>query len=363
MKHSYLLAGIKLSHFFRLLRRNELSYRPKYLFRVLFLLQGGVWSSFLSSLEKKRLREKVKNFQPPDDPIFIIGHWRTGSTYLHQLLNLDERFASPTVFQVSVPDNFLVSRRYFKPIMTRMLESVRPMDQVKLGFDEPQEDEYAILKMSMHSPLEKLIFPKNQSYFLSGYSTFVPDTTQLNAWIDSFKLFYTKLVFQYKKRILFKNPFHSLRIELLKKMFPNAYFIHIYRNPYVVIPSTRHMWRIVGRQNCLRQYHSDPPFSEVIAVYKTMMNNIRKSLDSLPENSYSEVKFEEFEADPLHVLKTLYDQMGLTFSSEQEQVILNFLRQNKDYRKNRYTLSEEEANQISVELSHELKRCGYENPY
>ena len=103
-----------------------------------------------------------------------------------------------------------------------MLRSVRPMDQVKLGFDEPQEDEYAILKMGMQSPLEKLIFPKNQRYFLSGYSTFVPDTTQLNGWIDSFNLFYTKLVFHYKTRILFKNPFHSLRIELLKKMFPNA---------------------------------------------------------------------------------------------------------------------------------------------
>jgi hypothetical protein len=363
MKHSYLLAGIKLNHFFRLIRWNGLSFHPKYLFRALFLLQGGIWSSLLSSLEKKRLGKRIKNFQPPDDPIFIIGHWRTGSTYLHQLLNLDERFASPTVFQVSVPDNFLVSRRYYKPIMTRMLDPVRPMDQVKLGFDEPQEDEYAILKMGSYSPLEKLIFPKNSEYFLSGLSTFAPDESKRPYWISSFQWFYKKLVFHYKKRILFKNPFHSLRIELLKTMFPTAYFIHIYRNPYIVIPSTQHMWSIVGRQNCLRKYYSDPPFSEVLAVYKMMMNNIRRSLDSLPENSFSEIKFEEFEADPIPTLKKLYDQMGLTFCSDHELAIENFLRENKDYRKNRYTLSAAEMKQLEVELGNELKQYGYENPY
>ncbi len=363
MQHSYLLAGIKLNQFYRLIRRNGVSIHPTYLFRILFLMQGGVWSSFLSWLEKKRMGDEIRNFRASDNPIFIIGHWRTGSTYLHQLLNLDDRFASPTVFQVSVPDNFLISRRYYKPIITRMLDKVRPMDQVKLGFDEPQEDEYAILKMGLHTPLEKLIFPKSQTYFLSGYSTFIPDETELNHWVDSFKLFYTKLVLQYKKRILFKNPFHSLRIGLLKEMFPNAYFIHIYRNPYVVIPSTRHMWSIVGRQNCLRKYQSDPPFAEVVSFYKTMISNIRKSLAALPDNSYSEVKFEEFEANPMDLLINLYEQMGMTFTSEQQQLVLDFLQQNRGYKKNRYTLSTAEANQISKELQDELKRDGYENPY
>ena len=94
-----------------------------------------------------------------------------------------------------------------------------------------------------------------------------------------------------------------------------------------------------------------------------MINSIRKSLAALPDNSYSELKFEELETDPIGMVKILYDQMGLTFTSEQQQAILDFIRENKDYKKNRYTLSTAEANQISEELSHELKRYGYENPY
>ena len=93
------------------------------------------------------------------------------------------------------------------------------------------------------------------------------------------------------------------------------------------------------------------------------MKKTRNSLDSLPDNSYSEVKFEEFEYDPITTLKSLYDQMNLSFPSDQQKVILNYLNQNKGYRKNRYTLSVEEANQISMELSHELNKYGYENPW
>lgn len=363
MKHSYLLAGIKLSQFLKLVNRNGLSLHPKYILRFLFLLQGGIWSSLLSIIEDRKYGKQIKDLRLPDDPIFIIGHWRTGSTFLHQLLNLDERLAAPSVFQISVPDNFLISRKYYKPIMTRMLDAVRPMDQVKLGFDEPQEDEYALVKMGINSPLEKLIFPINNEFFLSGVSSLIPDEPHLTIWINFFQLFFKKLTFQTGKKIVFKNPFHSLRIDLLKEIFPKAYFIYIYRNPYVVIPSTQRMWSIVGKQNCLRKYQAEPSIAEVTATYKTFTESIKRSLGELPEKRYNEIQFEKFEQDPLQTINSLYKHMGMNISRDLEQTINNFLHANKDYKKNRYALSAEEVNLIGKELSDDLEKTGYKNPY
>jgi hypothetical protein len=317
----------------------------------------------LSRGEKRKYKETIRKFKVPEDPIFIIGHWRTGSTFLHQLLNLDDGFSAPTVFQVSVPDNFLVSRRYYKPIISRMIGKVRPMDQVKLGFDEPQEDEYALLKMGINSPLEKLIFPQKNNFFLSGISSLIPGEPDLSRWIDHYQTFYKKISFQTGNRIVFKNPFHSLRIDLLKEIFPKAFFIHIYRNPYVVMPSTRRMWSIVGRQNCLKKYRSDPTIARILEVYKTFHDNIRNSLDRMPEHRYFEIRFEDFEKAPVESLKALYQHMGVKFTEETEKKVYDFLTSNKDYRKNHYALSPGEIALIGEKLSDELQKSGYTNPY
>ena len=54
-------------------------------------------------IERKLFGKKIDSFSCPDGPIFIIGHWRTGTTLLHQLMNLDPNLAAPTLFQVAEP--------------------------------------------------------------------------------------------------------------------------------------------------------------------------------------------------------------------------------------------------------------------
>ncbi|WP_427846519.1 sulfotransferase [Aromatoleum aromaticum] len=36
-------------------------------------------------------------------PIFVLGHWRSGTTHLHNLLSLDPQFAYPNFYQVTNP--------------------------------------------------------------------------------------------------------------------------------------------------------------------------------------------------------------------------------------------------------------------
>ena len=116
LKNAYMLAGMRLGMLLRLIFRNGITFRLRYIARTLFLLQAAFWSSVVAWADRC-LNKKLPQKPPaPEDPIFIISHWRTGSTYLHQLLNCDPELTAPTLFQCSFPDSFRTSRRFVAPV-------------------------------------------------------------------------------------------------------------------------------------------------------------------------------------------------------------------------------------------------------
>ncbi len=360
MKASYLTAGVKLDQLLRILHRNKISYNATTLFRLAFLLQSACWSSFFSWIEKARYSKALKKAPVPDDPIFIIGHWRTGSTFLHQLMNLDSQLCAPSLFQVAVPDSFLVSYPYYRPIFKQVVSEHRPMDHVKIGMDEPQEDEYAIYRITNYSPLENLVFPKSPSYFLNHGSPFIPSGNHLVQWKNEVKGFYKKLFFLKGKRIVSKNPFNSFRIRELYEMFPNARFIHIVRNPNCVVPSTIHMWNILCRQNAMNNHGTRPEFSEVVGVLKNLLQTIDKLAEILPQGTMIQIRFEDLESSPVEVLKSIYRDLGMPFTEAFQSRIEDFMVQNESFRKNQFTLTAEEKSIISRELGFQMKDCRYD---
>jgi len=359
MKSAYLIAGTRLTMFLKMVARNGISLYPKYLVRFLFLLQSGVWASIFHRREKKVYELKIQNQQLSDNPLIIIGHWRTGSTYLHQLLNLDPNFVTPSVFQASLPDSFLTSRKSYEPIMGKMIKGTRPMDQVKLGLDEPLEDEYALFRLSGYSPLEQIIFPKKGRYFLKNFPGFLPENGRLIKWKESLIYFYKKLLVYNCKTILIKNPFHSLRINTLTEIFPNARYVHIVRNPYSVVPSTQRMWDIVGTQNSMNNKWQKPSIQEVSEVLSDMLNIIDNDLNKIPENRKYEIKFEEFEKSPKEAIKAMYSHFNFDYSLEFDLKLSDFLLSIKDYQKNKYTLPEENKTIINGVLKPWMQRYNY----
>ena len=359
MKDSYLTAGIRLTPLIRLIRRNHVSLRPKYLARMAFLLQSSLWSTLFSRIETMRYQKVLRDFPAPRDPVFIIGHWRTGSTFLHQLMSRDPQMTAPTLFQVAQPDSFLTSYPYYQPLFKRIVSKHRPMDMVRLGMNEPQEDEYAIYRMTCSSPLEKLIFPDQKSYFLSGEDSFLPPPECAPAWERQLVHFMKKIHFQTGKRVVSKNPFNSFRIKTLIRLFPQARFIHIVRNPLNSVPSTIHMWDIVQRQNCLNRNHHRPEVSEVCDVMNAMDETIRQQAAGLPPGRYCEVRYEELEKDPVSCIRSAYSELGIPFSETFEHNITHFLEEVSGYRKNVFSLSETDKQTILDKMKGFMSRYGY----
>ncbi len=359
MNDSYLTAGIRVSPLLRLLARNRISWTPKHIGRILFLFQSSCWSSLFSLVEHARYGEALKNSPVPKNPVFIIGHWRTGSTFLHQLMSRDPNLTTPTLYQVALPEHFMSSYRFYKNIFAAFAGKSRPMDNVKIGIDEPQEDEYAMYRLTTFSPLEQLIFPQRREYFLNN-APFLPDDGRLEDWKSSLTSFYKKILYSTGKQIVSKNPFNSLRIPLLAELFPEAKFIHIVRHPYAVVPSTKHLWTVIQKQNILNRNGYIPDSEEIVTVMNYMITTIQDDFKKLSGSRVAEIKYEDLEKDPKGRLKDLYAQLDLSFTAKFESSLDQFTSEISTYKKNIYTITDEEKKVIRDIMFSHIERYQYQ---
>lgn len=351
MNSSYVGIGSSFSKVMKLIFKNKLAIHPRYLLRLFILLQGTLWTSTFGRVEKIKYKKKIASTPLPQKPVFIIGHWRTGSTFLHQLIHLDSNFTTPTVFQVTVPNCYISIEKYYKPFMKKMMHDKRPMDNVKFGPDAPQEDEFALLRLTLNSPLENMIFPMKEDYFLNNRPELLTDTSKTKEWAEALTYFYKKLAFTSGKRLLIKNPFHSMRIKLLKSIFPDAVFIHIYRHPYNVVPSTIRMWDIIARQNCLNNNWKKPTVKETAIHLRQMLQKIKSDLTETSKRQYTEVCYETLEKAPVETVKNIYQELDISFSKAFEESLNAFVEEEKGFIKNKYNLTTEDKRIIDAELA------------
>lgn len=193
--------------------------------------------------ERLFINPKYKRAKIEEPPIFIIGHWRSGTTYLHSLLSKDSKFGYVSTYQSVFPDTLFVTlgRMLFKGFTTLLIPGRRPGDNVSLHPSYPQEEEFAL---GVKTPLcfyYMWMFPRAiRGLYNSSIRFSNVDASMLKDWEQDYKLLINKALKNTGGNIyLSKNPPNTGRIKQLKKMFPNAKFIHIHRNPIDVYMSTK----------------------------------------------------------------------------------------------------------------------------
>ena len=90
--------GSNLSAWLRMLAHNRFDIGVRRLPRIagmtFVILLGNLSHGLQTLIWSRRIRET----EIEQAPLFIIGHWRSGTTWLHELLALDERFTYPTTY-------------------------------------------------------------------------------------------------------------------------------------------------------------------------------------------------------------------------------------------------------------------------
>lgn len=122
---------------FKYISRIEVCYYPRFIFAATI----SIFNSILGFIECVLYPDiMIESIELPNNPVFIIGHPRSGTTLLHNLLSLDQQnFYFCTTFCVGFPNCFLWFETIGKILFAGVIEKTRPMDSVKLHFDLPQE--------------------------------------------------------------------------------------------------------------------------------------------------------------------------------------------------------------------------------
>lgn len=324
----------------RLLRANG-GIDRQFLGRAAFLTLTTFLTSPLRLYERLRFGAALRAVAVHPSPIFIVGHWRTGTTHLHNLLCQDRTLGYASTFQAIAPGFCLTTDRILKPLLTRIIGGSHPtrlIDNIPLRFDGPQEEEFAMSNMSPHSWMHLYTFPRRASYFFDRYALChdLPPAS-LAEWAATYLGFLRKVTLHAGgKRLVLKNPANGGRIKQLLDLFPDARFIHMVRNPYHVFPSM--MW----------VYHTLLPGSQVQGIGQAqieahvlessarLMRAFLADRALIPAGHLVEVRFEDLERAPLDELRRVYDTLGLPGFADAEPAFCAYLASIEGYQKNRY---------------------------
>ena len=100
-----------------------------------------------------------------------------------------------------------------------------------------------------------------------------------------------KLTYKYRRPLILKSPPHTCRIRLLLKVFPNAKFVHIHRNPIDVFRSTRHMTEVMLRWHELQRFPRYEIDDWIIRRYRRMCDAFFEERSLIPQGCFHEAGY------------------------------------------------------------------------
>ncbi|GIV35144.1 MAG: sulfotransferase family protein [Chitinophagales bacterium] len=314
--------------------------------------------------EHIRYDRQVKRFRIEEPPVFILGHWRSGTTFLHNLLCEDPTAGYITTYQTVFPELLLGGQWLFKRFMQKKLPEKRAFDNMAIAPDSPQEDEVAITNTHPYGFYNFMIYPKKTKEYYQKYVEFSGVSEQLrNYWKKKYLRIVKKaLIYTKGKRFISKNPPHTGRIKVLLEMFPEARFIHIYRNPIHVFISTKKMFKASLPPLQLHNITDAQLEENILWVYERMMRAYLRDRNLIPKNQLVEVSYEEFAENPVDTIRHIYSTLCLPSFERALPSIEKHVKEQRNYRTNRHHISPQIVEKIYARWKFAMDEWDYTLP-
>jgi len=313
----------------------------------------GIFQSLL-------FQRKLADAELHGPPVFIVGHWRSGTTLLHELMVRDERLSSPTTFQCFAPHHFLVTEWFFCRFASWLLPGKRPMDNMAAGWDRPQEDEFALLTLGLPSPYRRIAFPNNASVDDEYLDFEGVSEAAVQHWLKSLRSFLVAVSTSTGRPLIIKSPTHTGRIARLAREFPEAKFIHITRDPRELFPSTCRLWRSLDEVQALQKPNHEQIEKYVVDCFQRMYAAFHAQRDQIDAHRLVDVRYEDLVNDPVGTLRRIYETLRLSdFDTVQPTIEAWVESEHKDYKANRHQLPADKEALILSAWQDYFERYGY----
>lgn len=357
----YFWHGMRFGTWIGLLRRGRfditLNCVPNILTVTLWTPVNSAVYHLAEALHGKRA--DAHGIDPP--PVFVIGHWRSGTTFLHDLLTCDPEHGYPTTFQCFFPNNFLLTGgihgRWFNIFLPRQ----RPMDNVPVSVERPQEDEFAFANLGMGTHYITLAWPRHGPQDMDYLDLVNLGEEERKTWERGFLRFLRRLSYRQRKRLVLKSPAHTARIATLIELFPHARFVHICRNPLEMFPSTVNLWKSLNSVQGLHNPANDDPWLEefVFTVLDRVYARYEADKHLIPEGNLVEIRYEDLAADPKTVLRDVYAKLELGDFARTEEAVDAYLAAVSGHERNVFEMPDDLREKIVKRWGGYIDRFGY----
>ncbi len=312
--------------------------------------------------------KRIKKTIISKDPVFILGHYRCGTTYVQKLMASDKQFGYLTNYDALFPNSNLLFGEKLQPIFQRLINTFKIknpffQDSIVLLSDPSEEDDYLMNKASVYSAYWGLIFPKRWREWLNGSPQFL-NQRYLSGWRKEYLNTLKYATFKNKgKPLVLKSPPNTERVKVLLEMFPQAKFIYIHRNPFHLYYSTRNMWKRAILNYYSVQKISDEQLDEIVfGHFEYITEQYEKDKRLIPKGNLIEISYEELKADSFSVIRKVYSTLHLPNFELTANDLLSQLELEKDYQNFHFQFSDATFKKIEERWGKYIHQWNYKAP-
>ena len=351
--------GMRTRDWLRLLAENRFRIHPfRWPMATSISLVSPV-NSVLARIQRLTHGKRIREATIHESPLFILGHWRSGTTYLHELLSRDDQFISPSTYQCFAPHHFLLTQSVIPRLLWFIIPSQRPMDNVKVGWSQPQEDEFGVCIMGVPSPYLRLAFPNRADARLDYLNMRGLSKVEIEQWLEGFRTFLRLLSTGREQPLLLKSPTHTGRIGLLAKEFPKAKFVHIVRHPFDLVSSSIRLWHALDTTQGLQIPNFNSLEDYIMQAYHSMYEGFESGRREVSPDRLITVRYDDVVRDPVSEVARIYEQLGLTGYESLEPTLANIAEQSKSYQAGKHRLDDRLKGRVVEEWAAYFENYGY----